>query len=617
MRPVLVIIAVIAALVGTAAVGGLYRISARVTEALIAEELRAWTGGEVHLQGTPTATVRPSPGFVVKNVVVDWPGNAGRGVARQLAVEEITASLRILPLLAGRFEVDLLTLHKPHLALAAGRRAEDGPARAPQQAFRPQAGKAGTIVLHDGSISLDAHPHDGAPAVSSVNLRLTSATDAAHMTVSGQFDLRDWTVYLDGALADPASVFTPQGSEGYLEVAAGYRASATAARKDGKAVSGEDGSFAQTTRRVAERTGLARILPRSIGPMRVEGTFSVDDRRLALADASLAFGRMHARGGLTLAFDNDRTIVENMMALRPDALASYASFLDDATPEELATMPVSVGWLRDLRLTFDGRFDAYRVRGIPVEYSDLSLRAQDGTIRIGVAAAGPEEGRGQAEIVVRPAGEGREPGVTVELAGRFADASLDMAAAAIWARRSNPMIGTERPPTGAGAGRFEMSATGKTPRELLDSLAGSVRLDVRDGSIDGADIVATLEGLRKGGHVMSADDGAFIPIAGRTYFDRLQAKVDFAEGVARCKGRIVGDAYEIELAGGMKLRGGELSGGGMVSLFGTEDMGADARRRLVALPFGVGGVLRAPVLAPGVPTVTAPWDRAENIRRRA
>lgn len=606
MRPMLVIIAMIAALVGAAIAAGLSQISARAAQSLIAEEIGAWTAGRIHLRGQPSITLRPSPGFVVNDVVVTWPERVGHGAAPQLTVKEVTASLKMLPLLVGRLEINALTLHSPHLALDD---AGQGADRTLQQVFRTQGGKTGAIFLHDGTVSLGRNS-EKEPAISSIQLQLMPAADTAHMTVSGQFDLQDQTVYLDGALADPAAVFTTEGSQGYLEIATAYRSQAKPRQGEEAASRTDEGeSFLETTHWMAEQTGLARLLSRSIGPVRVEGTLSINDKRLELRDADFEFRNLQASGRLTLASGDDRTLAQHMMTLGPGFLAPYASFLDDAAAKEVAGRPISIGWPRDIRLIFEGRTGPYESRGIGIEGSEFSLRAEDGTIRIGAEVSGSRKGRGQASLVLRPAGEGR--GVTADLAGEFANASLDAAAAAIWARRSNPLIGTEQPPSGIAGGRFELSATGQTPRALLDSLSGTVRLVVRDGSIDGADIVATLTGLWMGGKVMSEDDGAFIPIAGRTYFDKLEAQIGFGDGLARGNGiRIVGDAYDIRLSGRLKLRGGELSGGGIVSLLADE---AEARRRLVDLPFGLGGVLRAPVLAPGVPTVVKQARRAATV----
>jgi hypothetical protein len=147
---------------------------------------------------------------------------------------------------------------------------------------------------------------------------------------------------------------------------------------------------------------------------------------------------------------------------------------------------------------------------------------------------------------------------------------------------------------------FDVALEGPTIGAMIQSLAGRAGVDIRDGSLDGADTISTLQRVVDGEAGIAEGEAPFIPIAGRTYFSRLTARLVAGAGVASAERiHLAGERFEITLSGELDLSGGELTAEGTASLFDAES--GDGRNILVELPFGVGGTIRDPMGAPGIP----------------
>jgi hypothetical protein len=199
-------------------------------------------------------------------------------------------------------------------------------------------------------------------------------------------------------------------------------------------------------------------------------------------------------------------------------------------------------------------------------------------------------------LAVKPAAQG----IAVELSGRLDGMSLADAGEHLQRGRTTTLIGAEQPPQGSGTATFDVVVEGPTIGAMIQSLAGRAGVDIRDGSLDGADTISTLERVVDGEAGIAEGEAPFIPMAGRTYFSRLTALLVAGDGVASAERiHLAGERFEITLSGELDLTGGELTAEGTASLFDAES--GDGRNILVELPFGVGGTIRDPMGAPGIP----------------
>ncbi|MEM7489242.1 MAG: hypothetical protein AAF390_08985, partial [Pseudomonadota bacterium] len=140
--------------------------------------------------------------------------------------------------------------------------------------------------------------------------------------------------------------------------------------------------------------------------------------------------------------------------------------------------------------------------------------------------------------------------------------------------------------------------------QIVDGITGSGRVTLEDGRLAGGDVVTTLQSLRDGREFMTDEKGPLIPAAGRTPFDRIETRVDLADGAARIiESTIAGELFEIDMAGVMGLQSGAMNVAGNAKLLAE----ATPIEVEVDLPFGVGGTLLGPVVAAGVPRLEDGW----------
>ncbi|MCO0638266.1 hypothetical protein M8745_20235, partial [Lutimaribacter sp. EGI FJ00014] len=91
----------------------------------------------------------------------------------------------------------------------------------------------------------------------------------------------------------------------------------------------------------------------------------------------------------------------------------------------------------------------------------------------------------------------------------------------------------------------------------------------------------------------------------RTSFSTLIASADVRDGVVHVpRVRFEGDRFEISLSGRGKLVDGEVEAKGVAALHAA-DAPEPLQIPLVELPFGVGGTMREPMIAPGIPRIGA------------
>jgi hypothetical protein len=185
------------------------------------------------------------------------------------------------------------------------------------------------------------------------------------------------------------------------------------------------------------------------------------------------------------------------------------------------------------------------------------------------------------------------------LEGQARGVSLEEIDAPLQRSHTQRLLGAEQPPYGTATADVRASARGATIEQLLDSLSGRAQVSIRDGSVAGADAVATLQRLADGEFHIADGRAPFIPVAGRTRFDRFDARLTVDAGAASAEVvRMVGDRFEITLTGALDLADGVLQGEGSASLFPSAGR---VRPRMHELPFGIGGTLQQPMAAPGIP----------------
>lgn len=623
MKTAIASMLLLATMAAAAAIVAPIAISARLTETAIAERLSSWTGGQVSLQGQAEVTLLPWPTIAVTEVVI--PGRRGAKDPPLATIASLEASLQLLPLLAGQLKPRTLTLVEPHIHLVAdGNEAEDSKAGAFRSnaalenllsgagAFRP-----GEVVIRNGAVSYHSRGTERTEEIAAAELHVAWQDPRHPAAISGSFEWNRKLVEFDAVLDRPQAVVSDSGSNLHLTLRA---EPAQDLMEDHRGIRGaiREGDHAPLRFYDVLRWATAAA---AIDPFEVTGTVRAGENEYSLSDATLASGDVSAEFGFAVRLDGRRPLVRASVAFDELRLGRH---LRAAIPKDLArlrALPVSADWLDDADA--DLRISATKIGlgGLEIGKTALNATVREGRMTLRLEETALAGGRANGQFTVEPAGNG----ALVSLAGRVDQVSVGDAGLPVWTTLANPLIGAGTPPQGEGSTSFGLSARGATVGALIDNLDGWTALEVRDGSVSGVDLVSTLESLANGRGPFE-EGKAFMPTAGRTSFSRFTANFTAEAGVVRAdRVRIAGDRYQVLLSGTVDLKHGEIDAAGAAQLYPVGSNGGSNRLRpSVELPFGVGGTLRDPMVAPGVPAVQSrlegdavrPWDERRHAARQ-
>lgn len=551
-----------------------------------------WSAGEIRLP--EDAVVVSHRGRAITVEGVEFTGTIG-GAEWQLTTNAITADLRILPLLRGEAAIETLTLEAPRLRLVDhDESALDALRDLPEEdAALPSLD--GEVILTNARFVYEG-PTGRQVGFAGMDLRLATTPDSAGLLLTGGLPAGSGRLDLQGRLDDPAAVFSGRGSDARL-VLKGADGAGDADRppQPQPDVPGatQETQVVSDLRRITAAMGLT-----GTGPVAIEGRIAATPRRLDIADARVSFGGLLAEGSLTVAltgaappFDQlDRVARGAVDVWRDAAAAIEAGTWRDA--------PVSLAFLDQVDVALAARLRDSRLGGQAFEARRLRLEAEEGDLRIDLAADG-DLGRLRSEIAL---GTGRADGPS-RLAVNGSLGGVDMGATgrSLLLLAPPPLVSPPELPEGKLDLGIDLTTRGSTLGAMVTDLEGVVNADAQDGSLAGADLAMTLEGLADGRKIMTEQDGPLIPSAGRTAFDQAQARIDFVPGVARLSAfRLSGERYDIDMRGEADLGSGALRAEGRAKLFQDVDSAGDPSP-IVDLPFGLGGTLLEPVVAAGVP----------------
>lgn len=521
-------------------------------------------GALLRWQGEPRLTLFPTPTVTLTGVTVRHERD--RVPILHAAVPRMEIALEVLPLLTGRIRAEAIRLLEADIRLT-GNPAASEPAWL--ELLRTAMALPAALELYDATIHFPASARRN-DRLHDVELHLDWDAAEQRLAVSGNATVRAQPMRFDVVLLDPERLRDPAGARASVRV---------------------DG-FADAALRAEGRFHLARV----DGP--------ASHPQLRIREGDFRFGGSAGRGELALSYVDDRPRVSGRLELSELALAPYLERWLPNDLTELLAMPVSGRWLRGAEVDLETRAAAVDLGLVRLANTDARVRLHDARLVLTVAGAEVAGGTIDGELAVAAAGDG----IAARGAGRLEDVSLTEAGDRFARPRVDVLIGGEDPPQGRGSSRFNVAARGATVRALVSSLAGRVETVIRDGSLPGADAVATLERVLDGHAGIAEGNAPFIPIAGRTRFSQLSARLLAGDGTLWLEGvRVQGDEFEIALTGELDLNDGEVLAQGTARLFDAD--AASGSSVLVELPFGVGGTLLEPMGAPGIPRLEPGAER--------
>lgn len=507
-------------------------------KAQIGQQIAGWTGRDVSLKGEPEISFFPTLSVTLNDVDVGGP--ADMPDADIISIARLTGTVRLMPLIIGRVEVDSFAIERPTIRLirdAAGRRnwAFDAGAAALQLAFSGDV-PLGVFDLKGGTIVYEDEKNGETERFDSVNVRIEWTSVRNPLAVEGSAIWRGEQVTFGVDAAAPFDFL----NDAVTSVEARVESAPVSIVFTGEAqdyplpqLNGALKLSTSSLRRFAGWLGNPTGPGATLGQASLFGTAEFRDGVLSVADAELTLDGNNASGALKVASGNVPDIV-GTLAFDTLDLTPYFGGLSTtlSLTRDWRTVSLPTDWFD--QVTADIRLSARSLTlgALTATSTAASASLRDGQLEIGVARAELEGGSLSGDLTVTG---GARPAIEAQM--RATD--IDLASA-------GPAFDLPPAITGTGTAVVDLATGGGDFGALLDGLNGTVALDLQDGRIPllGIATLAAESGI-------IADTGpiealALVPVEAATAalrFDRgvalvEQANLTTASYVAAAKGRI-------------------------------------------------------------------------------
>jgi AsmA protein len=574
----------IAAFLGLALIGLIstsWFLNRDALRAAVEAQIRAVTGLDLVVKGHIDVSVFPGSYVSFHDVGLKGGGTADPA----LAVDVLTANLRLLPLLLRRFEIADVMMLRPHIHITRDAHGNsnwtpfiDTIARTMKPGADNQVSFS-EIRIQDGELDFKDAASRLSETLGDIDLSLAWPSISRSFAATGQFDWRGERV--DGSIS----------ASDFIAALSGDRSGVKARLVSAPLKLAFDGA-------VANRTSTM-----------MEGTLTVDSPSLRNAlrwvgqapPGSGGFGRfaLKARAnvvGPSIALTNvnvelDGNVAEGVMTYanngRQTLQATLAAGALDFTPYISTFRLLASGardWNRQLfdlnalsTTDLDMRLSAARVT---VGSTRLGRTAFGANLRGGALALSVGEAQMYGGIAKGSFGIARSDAIA-DVKAQFSFTDVDLQSCA------SELFGITKL-SGRGNLNVSVVASGASPFGLAQSLDGTATLTGHDGAISGFNVEQLLKRLERrplsGGNLRS----------GSTPYDDLTIAVKFAEGIATAEDvRIEGPAARITMSGTASVPAREYDLKGIASLTSVANAppGFD-------LPFVVQGPWDDPLIFP-------------------
>jgi AsmA protein len=557
----------------------------------VKSEIRAVTGLDPVLRGPVSMSMFPAPTVSFSDVVLGEPV-AGETA---FAVEELTANLRLMPLLAGRIEIADVSLTKPRIAVtfeADGRTNWSPLIDILARALKPNARHDERVLsfseirINDGVVAVRNPARNVYEMLEGVELSLAWPTIAKSFAATGHFVWHSETVDASLAIADfPAALAGDNSSMKFRANAGPFKAAFDGAMSYEPTLK-IDGTLAAdaTSLREALRWSGDRSLPAGgLGRFALKAHAAVNGGTIALSDLNAELDGNVAEGVLSYA-TTGRQMLQGTLAVEKLDLRPYVStfrlIADDRDWDRRSfALDWFNGWDADLRLSAAGVQFAHAELG----HTAIAANMRSGRLVVTVGESQAFNGLLTGTIAVAKA----ESGAEIKSQMQFAGVNLE--------RCLGELFGIRRL-EGAGNLAFSVDSSGLNVQEIAHNLNGTIQISARQGALSGLNVEQLLRRLQR-----SPLSGGGDFRSGRTPFDKLNIGLRIAQGVATAEDvHLEGASVRLALTGTTSIPERELDFAGTANLISSAPADANVS---FELPFTVQGQWESPMILPDARTL--------------
>jgi len=564
-----------------------WMIDQNAVRASVERQIHAATGLDLRVDGDISVSVFPGSSITLRQVGLKGTGTRGSGIVDEpLTVDELTASLRLLPLLMRRYEIADVTLMRPRINVkrtADGRSNWSPILETLARTIKPGADSPvsfSEIRIKDGALTYLHKAHDIDETVSAIDLSLAWPSISRSFAATGQFDWRD--EHVDGSLSITDFIAALSGDRSGIKMRVAsaplkFAFDGAVASRTSLLMEGTLTADSPSLRNALRWIGQTPPGSGGFGRFALKARTNVVGESVALTNVNLELDGNTAEGVITYS-NSDRQTVQATLAA--DAI-DFTPYID--TVRLLASG--ARDWnrqlfdLRGLSTTdLDMRLSAAKVA---IGNSKLGRTALGANLRNGTLALSIGEAQVYGGILKGSLGLTRvEDDADIKAQFQFTD--VDLASCA------SDLLGVSRL-TGRGNLAFALEANGSSPFALAQSLDGTATLTGHDGAVGGFNVEQLLKRLER-----RPLSGAGNFRTGSTPFNTLNIAIRFRDGVATAEdAQLEGATTRIMLTGTASVPSREYDLKGVASLIVASDAPPAFQ-----LPFVVQGPWDDPLIFP-------------------
>ena len=549
----------------------------------VEHQLRVATGLDLVVGGDVEVSLLPTSYVTLRKVGLK---GADARTGEPLTVDELTVNLRLLSLLARRYDIADVTLVNPRFNVmrdADGRSNWTPIVETLARSIKPGVDSTvsfSEIRVVDGILNYKSEKQGDVETISDIDLSLGWPSISRSFAATGQFDWRGERV--DGSLSIADFIAALSGDRSGLK----FRAAS------GPLKVAFDGTIANRTSLLMEGT-LSADSPSLRNAMRWAGETAPGAGgmgRFALKARANVVGESIALTNVNVELDGNAAegVITFTNRERQTVQATLAAETLDFTPY-IATVRLLASGARDWnRQLFD-------LRGLSATDLDMRLSAAKvivGPSKLGRSAFGANLRNGTLVLSVGEAqiyggilkgslGVARSDAVA-DVKAQFQLTDVDLEAGA------TEMFGF-RKLSGRGNINLALDASGASPYALAQTLDGTATLTAHDGAVGGFNVEQLLKRLER-----RPLSGAGNFRNGNTPFDKLNVALRINDGIATAEdARIEGPTARLTLSGTASVPAREYDLKGVASL-----ISANAADPAFQLPFVVQGPWDDPLVFP-------------------
>ena len=564
-----------------------WMIDPNVVRLSVEKQIRAATGLDLKVNGDVRVSIFPGSAITLRQVGLKGSSSRGSGVADEaLTVEELTANLRLIPLLMRRYEIADVSLQNPRINVTRG---PDGLSNwsaiieTLAHSIKPGVNSPvsfSEIRVKDGVLTYQNEARGIAETVNSIDLSLAWPSISRSFAATGHFSWRGELV--DGSLTVADFIAALSGERSGLKVRIAspplkFAFDGAIANRTSLLMEGTVSADSPSLRNALRWAGQAPPGNNGLGRFALKARTNVVGESIALTNVNLELDGNTAEGVITYS-NNDRQTVQATLAA--DAL-DFTPYID--------TLRLVAGsareWNRQLfdlsglsATDLDMRLSAAKVT---IGTSKLGRTALGANLRNGTLALSIGEAQIYGGILKGSLGVKRTD-TEADVKAQFQFTDVDLASCV------NELFGVNKL-SGRGNLNFALEAKGASPFTLAQSLDGTATLTGTNGAIAGLNIEQLLKRLER-----RPLSGAGNFRGGSTPFDSLNIAIRFNDGVATAEdARIEGPTTRVLLTGTASVPSREYDLKGVASLISTSDAPPAFQ-----LPFVVQGPWDDPLVFP-------------------